>query len=88
MVTRVPAVFVFLVVGGVDNSGGLVAIVEMIMRTLLMITLLNSSGKAINLIDVLSASLANLTSALSVAPMPAGYNIILWPKHNHHKTIT
>ena len=72
VVTRVPAVFVFLVVGGVDNSGGLVAIVEMIMRTLLMITLLNSSGKAINLIDVLSASLANLTSALSVAPMPAG----------------
>ena len=68
----VPAVFVFLVVGGVDNSGGLVAIVEMIMRTLLMITLLNSSGKAINLIDVLSASLANLTSALSVAPMPVG----------------
>lgn len=49
VVTRVPAVFVFLVVGGVDNS-----------------------GKAINLIDVLSASLANLTSALSVAPMPAG----------------
>ena len=73
MVTRVPAVFVFLVVGGVDNSGGLVAVVEMIMRTILMsITLLNSSGKAINLIDVLSASLANLTSALSVAPMPAG----------------
>ena len=71
--TRVPAVFVFLVVGGVDNSGGLVAVVEMIMRTILMsITLLNSSGKAINLIDVLSASLANLTSALSVAPMPVG----------------
>ena len=73
VVTRVPAVFVFLVVGGVDNNGGLVAVVEMIMRTILMsITLLNSSGKAINLIDVLSASLANLTSALSVAPMPVG----------------
>ena len=72
VVTRVPAVFVFLVVGGVDNNGGLVAVVEMIMRTILMITLLNFSGKAINLIDVLSASLANLTSALSVAPMPAG----------------
>ena len=68
----VPAVFVFLVVGGVDNSGGLVAVAEMFKRTVLMITLLNSSGKAINLIDVLSASLANLTSALSVAPMPAG----------------
>ena len=72
VVTRVPAVFVFLVVGGVDNNGGLVAVVEMIMRTILMITLLNFSGKAINLIDVLSASLANLTSALSVAPMPVG----------------
>ena len=72
MVTRVPAVFVFLVVGGVDNNGGLVAVVEMIMRTILMITLLNFSGKAINLIDVLSASLANLTSALSVAPLPVG----------------
>ena len=72
MVTRVPAVFVFLVVGGVDNSGGLVAVAEMFKRTVLMITLLNSSGKAINLIDVLSASLANLTSALSVAPMPVG----------------
>ena len=70
--TRVPAVFVFLVVGGVDNNGGLVAVVEMIMRTILMITLLNFSGKAINLIDVLSASLANLTSALSVAPLPVG----------------
>ena len=72
VVTRVPAVFVFLVVGGVDNNGGLVAVVEMIMRTILMITLLNFSGKAINLIDVLSASLANLTSALSVAPLPVG----------------
>ena len=72
MVTRGPAVFVFLVVGGVDNNGGLVAVVEMIMRTILMITLLNFSGKAINLIDVLSASLANLTSALSVAPLPVG----------------
>ena len=72
VVTRVPAVFVFLVVGGVDNNGGLFAVVEMIMRTILMITLLNFSGKAINLIDVLSASLANLTSALSVAPLPVG----------------
>ena len=34
VVTRVPAVFVFLVVGGVDNSGGLVAVVEMIMSTI------------------------------------------------------
>merc|ERR1719234_751825 len=32
----------------------------------------DASGNSVNLIDVLSASLANLTSALSVAPMPTG----------------
>ena len=54
-VTNLPAIFVFLVIGGVDPS-----------------------GSSVNLVDVLSASLANLTSALSVAPLPPGcYNIII-----------
>ena len=54
-VTSVPAIFVFLVIGGVDPS-----------------------GSSVNLINVLSASLANLTSAFSVAPLPSGYyNIII-----------
>lgn len=48
-VTSLPAIFVFLVIGGVDPS-----------------------GSSVNLVDVLSASLANLTSALSVAPLPPG----------------
>ena len=34
-------------------------------------------GKSVNLIDVLSASLANLTAAFSVAPMPTGYRSIV-----------
>ena len=51
----VPAIFVFLVIGGIDPA-----------------------GNSVNLIDVLSASLTNLTSALSVAPLPTGcHNIVI-----------